>query len=72
MYGIFTNIYPINGPNVGKYTIHGAYGIYQLVQDFATIHSTSWLFPSLCPGGHRIVGAAEPHENPEIHAGFPR
>ena len=28
MYGIFTNIYPINGPNVGKYTIHGAYGIY--------------------------------------------
>ena len=27
MYGIFTNIYPINDPNVGKYTIHGAYGI---------------------------------------------
>ena len=26
MYGIFTNIYPINEPNVGKYTIHGAYG----------------------------------------------
>ena len=24
--GIFTNIYPINHPNVGKYTIHGAYG----------------------------------------------
>ena len=24
--GIFTIIYPINGPNVGKYTIHGAYG----------------------------------------------
>ena len=29
MYGIFTNIYPINHPNVGKYTIHGAYGIYK-------------------------------------------
>ena len=28
MYGIFTNIYPINDPNVGKYTIHGSYGIY--------------------------------------------
>ena len=28
MYGIFTNIYPKNHPNVGKYTIHGAYGIY--------------------------------------------
>ena len=27
MYGIFTNIYPINEPNVGKYTIHGAYGL---------------------------------------------
>ena len=24
---IFTNIYPKNHPNVGKYTIHGAYGI---------------------------------------------
>ena len=28
MYGIFTNIYPKNHPNVGNYTIHGAYGIY--------------------------------------------
>ena len=27
MYGIFTNIYPINGPNVGKYTIHGWSGL---------------------------------------------
>jgi len=26
MYGIFTNISPKNHPNVGKYTIHGAYG----------------------------------------------
>ena len=26
MYGIFTNICPRNHPNVGKYTIHGAYG----------------------------------------------
>ena len=26
MYGIFTNIYPKNGPNVGKYYIYGAYG----------------------------------------------
>jgi hypothetical protein len=25
MYGIFTYIYPQNGPNVGKYSIHGAY-----------------------------------------------
>ena len=26
MYGIFTNIYPINDSNVGKYAIHGSYG----------------------------------------------
>jgi len=25
--GIFTNICPKDHPNVGKYTIHGAYGI---------------------------------------------
>ena len=31
MYGIFTTIYPINDPNVGKYTIHGAYGLYFMV-----------------------------------------
>ena len=30
MYGIFTYIYPINEPNVGKYTIHGASGIVYL------------------------------------------
>ena len=27
MYGIFTYIYHKNHPNVGKYTIHGSYGI---------------------------------------------
>ena len=27
MYGIFTNIYHKNQPNVGVYTIHGSYGI---------------------------------------------
>ena len=31
MYGIFTNIYPINDPNVGKSTIHGSYGILRIV-----------------------------------------
>ena len=28
MYGIFTYIYRTNQPNVGKYTIHGWYGVY--------------------------------------------
>ena len=31
MYGIFTYIYLINDPNVGKYTIHGSSGIVMLV-----------------------------------------
>ena len=30
MYGIFTYTYPINDPNVGVYTIHGAYGIWAM------------------------------------------
>ena len=33
MYGIFINIYPKNHPNVGKYTIHGAYGIHTWTTD---------------------------------------
>ena len=33
-YGIFTNIYPKHGPNVGKYALHEASGIvYQWVSD---------------------------------------
>ena len=40
MYGIFTYIYHTNQPNVGKYTIHGWYGVLgsctvMLVLDFA-------------------------------------
>ena len=34
MYGIFTYIWLIFMGNVGKYTIHGWYGIFQLVVDF--------------------------------------
>ena len=30
MYGIYTYIYLKKQPNVGKYTIHGSYGIYQM------------------------------------------
>ena len=35
MYGIFTNIYPINDPNVGKYITHGSYGIYTVHESFS-------------------------------------
>ena len=47
MYGIFTNIYPINDPNVGKYTIHGAYGIY--------IYISPKIFHKIPVASHRIT-----------------
>ena len=31
MYGIFGYIYPINVPNVGIYSIHGAYGMWDIL-----------------------------------------
>ena len=40
MYGIFTYIYHKFKPNVGKYSIHGAYG-YLVAQIFATVYILS-------------------------------
>ena len=40
MYGIFTNISTKNHPNVGKYTMHGAYG--NQYRQAPTIHGSSW------------------------------
>ena len=37
MYGIFTYIYPTTGPNVGKYTIHGASGNINMVDFFPDV-----------------------------------
>ena len=46
MYGIFTNIYPINYPNVGKYTIHGAHGyIYIPISNGGKMAENMILFP---------------------------
>ena len=48
MNGISTNISPKNHPNVGKYTIHGAYGIYTCtIFQFANCHSL--------PRGYRSI-----------------
>ena len=41
MYGIFTYIYHKNQPNVGKYTIHGSYGIFRPIIFF---HLDWWRF----------------------------
>ena len=41
MYGIFINIGPKNHTNVGKYTIHGAYGIH--MKRFMTAFDKMWL-----------------------------
>ena len=37
MYGIFTYIFHKNQPNVGKYTIHGSYGLGMALGDFHDI-----------------------------------
>ena len=41
MYGIFTYICPNNHPNVGKYTIHGAYG-YGSQGAFSSMFYQTW------------------------------
>jgi len=41
MYGIFTYIYPKNGPNVDKYSIHGTYGHIYHKSNIAQAGSTS-------------------------------
>ena len=40
MYGIFTNMYPKNHPNVGKYSIHGSYGHWTIFVRF--LFKTGW------------------------------
>ena len=48
MNGISTNICPKNQPDVGKYTIHGAHGIYTCtIFQFAICHSL--------PRGYRSI-----------------
>jgi len=44
MYGIFTYISPKNGPNVGKYSIHGAYGYVYLYKQYL-------IGGAMCPSG---------------------
>ena len=44
MYGIFTYIYHKNRPNVGKYTIHGSYGIKRMELSFhGNFNSEIWV-----------------------------
>ena len=38
MYGIFTYIWVIYGPNVAKYTIHGSSGIYRYISKCSIDH----------------------------------
>ena len=49
MYGIFTYIYHKNQPNVGKYTIHGWYGLWSVIlakafsqQEYVADSKVSW------------------------------
>ena len=51
MYAIFTNLCPKNQPNVGKYTIHGAYGFWSIQQLWTN------------PGPHHIADQIFPVSN---------
>ena len=42
MYGVYTYIYHKDQPNVGKYTIHGSYGVY-IIWGIELI-SASWIY----------------------------
>ena len=57
MYGIFINICPKNHPNVGKYTIHGVYGV-ALSKLFSIIPQIfPWIFRcSRLEGPHGSMG----------------
>ena len=78
MYGIFTHISPKNHPNVGKYTIHGAYG-YVLLHFSLHGACVSLRFPKFsyqevvvaCNLAHTplwLIWANEPTENDKSHA----
>ena len=59
MYGIFSYIYHKNEPNVGKYTIHGSYGLETFRPTFR------WIFPNPRGfltdfAGWAVVGGAAP------------
>ena len=51
MYGIFTNMYPKNDPNVGKYSMHGASGIYN-----GNIIGKYWEYSGMYNQQHDLVG----------------
>ena len=55
IYGIFTYIWLIFMANVGKYTIHGSYGI--LFHTFPLSTAFPILFPSRPSGVHIITGS---------------
>ncbi len=59
MYGIFTYIYHKNQPNVGKYTIQGSYGLYDLIL-YSNIQYLHHLPPSFiqASGPWVILGGA--------------
>ena len=61
MYGIFTIIYPINGPNVGKYSVHGSYGYVCVYLDLRK-DTNNCPFPRFLPLGRiSCEGAGNGH-----------
>ena len=74
MYGIFTNIYPINDPNVGKYTIHGSYGIHIIqceapatIAKLVNITPITMIYGTQIAGGLTLYGLGMvSHDSEEI------
>ena len=57
MYAMFTNICPKNQPNVGKYTIHGAYGFWS-IQQFWTNPGPHHIADQIFPVSDKIPSKA--------------
>ena len=78
MYGIFTYIYPKNGTNVGKYTIHRAYGVEFIRRRSGRGYSWSpfhgrlglrQLFVAAAETGRRPSGRPRPHAGSDVESG---
>ena len=68
MYGIFTYVYPLNYPNVGKYSIHGASGI----ENATFLSGIPWFFRKNSKKSpttdHDVLGEKHPKTDKKIQS----
>ena len=73
MYGIFTYIYHKHQPNVGKYTIHGLFGIYydtsmMYLDTFSVYDNTHTHIAEISPRGDHNFGSTKMASAPSMPA----